>query len=47
MLNTPYISDLIAKGKLSKLRKGIAEPRREGIHSFEQSLFSLFKAGEI
>lgn len=47
MMNTPYVSDLIAKGKLYELNKAIEETKREYAHTFDQSLFDLYVAGKI
>ena len=47
MINTPYISELIQKGKLEEIKEMMAESNDIGMCSFDQSLFKLFQAGRI
>jgi len=47
MLNTPLISDLIRKGEITDIKEIIAKSRNLGMQTFDQSLFALFKEGEI
>ncbi len=47
MLNTPYISELILKGEVEKIRDAIERGRDLGMCSTDQSLFELYKAGAI
>jgi len=47
MLNTPYISDLIEKGKVDEIKEVMARGREQGMQTFDQALFDLYQAGEI
>jgi len=47
MLNTPLIADLIHKGEITNIKPIIAKSRNLGMQTFDQSLFGLFKEGEI
>jgi len=47
MINTPYISDLIAKGSISEI-KGVMEQNLDcGMITFDHSLYLLFNEGKI
>lgn len=47
LLNTPYVADLIEKGKIEEIREVMAKSREQGMQTFDQALFDLFKAGKI
>ncbi|MDH5433188.1 MAG: PilT/PilU family type 4a pilus ATPase [Gammaproteobacteria bacterium] len=47
LINTPLISDHIRKGDLHLLKDLMAKSTEHGLQTFDQSLFRLFKAGEI
>ena len=47
MLNSPYIAELIRKGELHDIRDAVAKGARDGMQTFDQSLFDLFKQGHI
>jgi twitching motility protein PilU len=47
MLNTPYISDLIMKGNLEKIKEAMQKGGETGMQTFDQSLLSLYRAGKI
>ena len=47
LLNTPYITDLIAKGKIEKIREVMGRSREQGMQTFDQALFDLYKEGKI
>ena len=47
LINTPYIGELIQKGKLEEIKEVMAENTDIGMCSFDQSLFKLFQAGRI
>ncbi len=47
LLNTPYISELIRKGEISGIKDIIEKGASVGMHTFDQSLFELYKAGTI
>ncbi len=47
MLLSPYVSDLIGKGKVDQLRGQIGKSNELGMHTFDQSLFKLYADGDI
>jgi twitching motility protein PilU len=47
MLNTMYVSDLIRKGEIGKIKEAIDQSLEAGSQSFEQSLLQLYQAGRI
>ena len=47
LINTPLISDLIAKGDVSAMKPIMAKSRELGMQTFDQSLFTLFQEGKI
>ena len=47
LLTTPYIRELIANGDISGVKKAMAESTGEGLQTFDQALYSLWKAGMI
>lgn len=47
MINTPYMSDLIQKQKLSEMKEIMADNNDIGMNTFDQSLFKLFTSGKI
>ncbi len=47
MLNSPYIADLIQKGKIDYVKEVMAKSNRLGMKTFDQSLFELYEAGVI
>ena len=47
MLATPYSKDLIQRDQLDKLKGAIARAQAQGLQTFDQELFKLFKAGHI
>ncbi len=47
LINTPLISDLIAKGDVSGMKPIMAKSRELGMQTFDQSLFGLFQEGKI
>jgi len=47
MLNTMYVSDLIRKGDIGKIKEAIDQSLEAGSQSFEQSLLQLYQAGRI
>lgn len=47
MINTPYVSELIQKQKISEIKDIMSENTDIGMHTFDQSLFQLFSAGKI
>lgn len=47
LINTPLISDHIRKGELHLLKELMSKSTEHGMQTFDQSLFRLFKSGEI
>ncbi len=47
MVNTPFSSEVIRKGRMQELKDIIAKGSADGMHSFDQSLAELFKNGRI
>ncbi|HEX5057466.1 MAG TPA: PilT/PilU family type 4a pilus ATPase [Gammaproteobacteria bacterium] len=47
LVNTPYISELIRKGEMSGIKEVMEKSGKAGMQTFDQSLFTLFKAGRI
>jgi twitching motility protein PilU len=47
MINTPYVSELIQKQKLSEIKDIMAENSDIGMNTFDQSLFRLYSNGKI
>lgn len=47
MINTPLISDHIRKGELHLLKDLMSKSTEQGMQTFDQSLFKLFKSGEV
>jgi twitching motility protein PilU len=47
LLGTPLVHDLIRKGEVYKLKDLMKQSRQQGMITFDQALFELYKAGEI
>lgn len=47
MLKSGYISELIERGDIDSLKEAIDKGRDDGMHTFDQSLYDLYKAGKI
>ena len=47
LINTPLISDHIRKGEMHLLKDLMGKSNEQGMQTFDQSLFRLFKSGEI
>jgi twitching motility protein PilU len=47
MINTPLMSDLIRKGEVHKMKEIMAKSRQQGMQTFDQALFELYKTGSI
>jgi twitching motility protein PilU len=47
LLNTPLVSDLIFKGKVTDIKDAMARGNDQGMQTFDQHLFQLFEAGLI
>ncbi len=47
LLNTPYVADLIQKGKIDTVKEAMEQATEGGMQTFDQALFSLYKEGKI
>lgn len=47
LLNTPYIADLIQKGKIDYVKDAMEQGTESGMKTFDQALFELYKNGKI
>ena len=47
LINTPYVSDLILKGEVHKIKEQMARGKQEGMQTFDQALFELYEDGKI
>ncbi len=47
LINTPLSADLIRKGEIHKLKDLMKRSTQQGMKTFDQALFELYKAGEI
>jgi twitching motility protein PilU len=47
MLNTPYISDLIEKGKIGTIKEVLEKRTEETVQTFDHAVFELWKTGKI
>jgi twitching motility protein PilU len=47
LLNSPLISDLIAKGEITEIKEIMKKSRELGMQTFDQALFDLYEEGRI
>jgi twitching motility protein PilU len=47
LINTPLASDLIRKGEVHQLKELMKKSGQQGMKTFDQALYELYKAGEI
>ncbi len=47
LINTPLASDLIRKGEVHKLKELMKRSREQGMQTFDQCLYDLYRAGKI
>ncbi len=47
LLNTPLIRDMIRRGQIHELKEAMDRSLAEGMQTFDQSLFRLYKEGKI
>lgn len=47
MINSPLIADMIRKGEVHEIKALMKRSRENGMQTFDQALFDLFKAGKI
>jgi twitching motility protein PilU len=46
LINTPMIRDLIRRGQVHEVKEAMENSLQEGMHSFDQSLYKLYKDGK-
>jgi len=47
LINTPMIRDLIRRGEVHEIKEAMDKSLQEGMHTFDQSLFKMYKDGKI
>ncbi|MBS7457843.1 PilT/PilU family type 4a pilus ATPase [Coralloluteibacterium stylophorae] len=47
LINTPLIRDLIRRGQIHEVKEAMDKSLQEGMHTFDQSLYRLYKDGKI
>ncbi|WP_292956852.1 PilT/PilU family type 4a pilus ATPase, partial [Nitrosomonas sp.] len=47
LLNTPYIAEFIRQGDFHKIKESMEKGAQQGMQSFDQALFDLYKHGKI
>jgi twitching motility protein PilU len=47
LVNTPYVADLVLKGKIDELKEAMKTSTVKGMQNFDSSLIDLYKAGKI
>ena len=47
LVNTPLVKDIVMKGELHRLKEVMSKSREQGMVTFDQSLFDLFRQGVI
>ena len=47
LLNTPFVQDLISKGKIDHIKDAMEQSTEGGMKTFDQALFELYKEGKI
>ena len=47
MVNTPFISELIRDGKISEIKDAMKKGAKDGMQSFDQALYGLYKEGRV
>jgi twitching motility protein PilU len=47
LINTPMIRDLIRRGEVHEVKEAMDKSLQEGMQTFDQSLFRLYKEGKV
>jgi twitching motility protein PilU len=47
LINTPMIRDLLRRGQVHEIKQAMEESLEEGIETFDQCLYRLYKEGRI
>ena len=47
LINTPYVADLIEKGKIDEIKDVMSKSTEQGMQTFDQALLKLYREGSI
>ncbi len=47
LIGTPFVSDLIQKGEIAKIKEVMGKSKNRGMQTFDQALYDLYDAGDI
>src|SRR5262249_9025252 len=47
LINTPFIADLIEKGKIDDIKEVMDRSTEQGMQTFDQALYTLYESGKI
>ena len=47
LINTPVIRDMVRRGQVHEIKEAMDKSLEEGMHTFDQSLFRMYKDGRI
>jgi twitching motility protein PilU len=47
LLNSPFIAELIAEGRVGEIKEAMAQAAPDGMQTFDQSLYKLYEEGRI
>tara|TARA_B110000967_G_scaffold191317_1_gene216863 strand:- start:924 stop:1301 length:378 start_codon:yes stop_codon:yes gene_type:complete len=47
LLNTPLVADMIRKGEVHSLKELMGKSNEQGMQTFDQALYALFRTGDI
>jgi twitching motility protein PilU len=47
LLNTPHVAELIMKGEIGAIKEALKESAEDGMQSFDEALYRLYKDGRI
>jgi twitching motility protein PilU len=47
LINTPHIRDLLRRGQVHEVKEAMDRSLQEGMQTFDQSLYALYKEGKI
>ncbi len=47
LINTPLVADIIRKGEVHGLKELMSKSREQGMQTFDQALYDLYRAGDI
>ena len=47
LINTPLVADMIRKGEVHSLKELMGKSNEQGMQTFDQALYALFRTGDI